>query len=775
MKTLGSCFYKLALTFLTCLFISTSYAQHNPLLGADNSFVNITKKNTGGFIQFGDTLEIRTTYFFGGSYNGGYIYKVRYYDSIPSNTALCTGGPNDYLRLITNESVVMRNYTQAANDDQATYIASPGAGDYQIRFNLGATAGATGASAGSLTNTTGASDVHIGTYKPKLFGGSLITTSFRVRVTGSAGDSITVGAAKFIYKKTSSGADTMITLSPYKILISPAGAPTLCGNSLGANLAGEYNGTFDNGTILNRAALPYFLIPSYDYLGNVSRTKSVYDGSYAVVNNSSPISSTSISARYQPNCSTSPIPVADSCVNRMHSGFWEIIGDHTGTNSAAGNPPAAAGSKGGYMLMVNADVITSEAYRHYVSGLCPNTYYEFSAWIRNICKKCAIDTNSTNTYKPGVKPNITFAINGLDIYSSGEIDTVGWVKKGFIFKTGSGQTSATFSIRNNAPGGGGNDWVLDDLSIGTCGPTTKINYAPVFLGCNHGTLASLSDTVKYSYNPDYSWYKWQRSTDGGLTWGDPPVAMTGSAVPVLTNGYYQYITNYPSFIATGADSGHLYRVIVANSFSNLSNSACLHTDGTFTFMKMIDCGMILDANFLSFNGKLQANNTAVLSWTVSSEKNTDKYEIERSSDGIYFTPIGEIKSRNSSHTESYSFNDVDGIAVNMYYRLRMVNADGLFQYSKVILLSRSYSFQVGSIVNPFASFINADIIMPQDGLVTMVLIDSYGKKVFTENRKYYKGLNKAIYQGFQKLGSGSYFVLFDYNGIRVQKKLSKIN
>ena len=85
-------------------------------------------------------------------------------------------------------------------------------------------------------------------------------------------------------------------------------------------------------------------------------------------------------------------------VNRMFGGYWDIIGDHTGTNNSAGNAPVKPGKKGGYMLAVNADVVTTEAYQQTVTGLCPSTYYEFSAWVRNLCKNCAIDSNSTQTH-----------------------------------------------------------------------------------------------------------------------------------------------------------------------------------------------------------------------------------------------------------------------------------------------------------------------------------------------------------------------------------------
>jgi hypothetical protein len=41
----------------------------------------------------------------------------------------------------------------------------------------------------------------------------------------------------------------------------------------------------------------------------------------------------------------------------------------------------------------NADYVASEVYRQTVTNLCPNTYYEFSAWVRNICPTCGIDSS----------------------------------------------------------------------------------------------------------------------------------------------------------------------------------------------------------------------------------------------------------------------------------------------------------------------------------------------------------------------------------------------
>ena len=86
--------------------------------------------------------------------------------------------------------------------------------------------------------------------------------------------------------------------------------------------------------------------------------------------------------------------------------LWDIIGDHTGAVSpTAGNPAAdtVANSNAGYMLVINAAYRIDSAFQQTISGLCPNTYYEISCWMRSICSKCGCDSNgkgATNATGP---------------------------------------------------------------------------------------------------------------------------------------------------------------------------------------------------------------------------------------------------------------------------------------------------------------------------------------------------------------------------------------
>ncbi|HZE85776.1 MAG TPA: hypothetical protein VE035_15770, partial [Puia sp.] len=447
---------KLFHIFCIMLFLhGAALSQATAPIKFGNSYVNLTKKAAGGTVEPGDTLEIRTTFYINGSYNGtGKLYSLRYYDNLPSKTDTIT----DFIRLITNEGLTYRQYTMAAGDDPGSFVKVPAfAGDYQFRINIGGPAPAGvpasadgGADPMGLANTVGAGTIKANSTHPLFGGGTLFCTSIRVKVTGAYGDTITLGAGKILYRTTAAGlTDTVINITQYQILISRP--VTLCSSLVGTNFAAESGGTFDHGTTLNRSYGPTFLIPGYTYLPNASPAVTINDGYYAIVNNISPTSSTFPGARNTPNCNVpSAIPNTDpnSCYNREFGGFWFISGDHTGAATAAGNAPPSAGTDAGYMLLVNADIATSEAYRQTINGLCANTYYQFSAWIKNVCPNCGIDTAGVATYRPGVLPNLTFVVDGLDRISSGQMDTLGWQKRGFVLLTGPTQTSITISLRN---------------------------------------------------------------------------------------------------------------------------------------------------------------------------------------------------------------------------------------------------------------------------------------------------------------------------------------
>jgi hypothetical protein len=762
---------------LILFFRGLALSQATAMIKWGNSYVNLSKKTVGGPVQPGDTLEIRTNFYVNGSYNGtGMMYDVRYLDNLPTNTTIL---PNDSLRLITNEGLTFRHYTYAAGDDAGTYVAAPPLpGDYQVRINIGTTPTTpSGVDPMGTANINGSSTIHGSVSKPLFSAGTILVTAFRVVVTGTYGDTITLGSGQIRYRQTAATlTDTALNATQYKILIT---APTtLCSSTTSTNFAAEFGGTFGNGIGRNRSTPPTFLIPNYTYLPNSGVVPSINDGYYGICNNTSPTSSTFPGANRQPTCGGAVGLLA--CANREFGGFWFIGGDHTGTTTAAGNPPPDSTTAAGYMLIVNADLATSEAYHQVIGGLCPNTYYQFSAWIKNICPNCGIDSNGTATYKPGVLPNLTLVVDSIDRISSGALDTVGWQQRGFVFLTGPTETSITISIRNNAPGGGGNDWALDDIALATCPPNLLLTPDKPDTLC-YGA----DDTVRFaisSYVNNYTEWQLNKSTDGGTTW--VPTGLdtlnrpdTGTVVPlynIVSGLYVDTVTRY--FQVPATTSLTIYQLVVASTVGNLSSSTCAYVTTQPKYVVGVNCFVALPTTLLLFRGQLQNNGLANLQWTTAGEVPGLQFGVERSDDGVHYTTIGTLPGTAvPGNGASYQFTDPNPVAAQSYYRIQMTS-NTISQYSGLVLLSNtSISFTIQSIQNPFIDQINMVMTAPSTGTATITLIDLFGRSLRRVIQPLNQGLNSVSLYGLGNLPAATYALQIQYGDHLVSQKILKVD
>jgi len=711
------------------------------------SYVNITKGVTGGTFEPGDILEIRSAIAVG-SFSAFSITQVRYNDTINSNFTYL---PNT-LKILTNEGLTFRAFTDAASDDPAMFDNTT----KQLRINLGATA-TNATSTGNAAATAGTIAFN---NKPSFYNGvCIMVASFRVRInTGLAYNTmITLQGGAFRY--TQSGNPVTVNFAANQIMLfQNLGS---CSNFVGSNALIENNGTFGNGTTQNRNASA--IVPGYSFTNFAAGLPN--DGYYGIANNTSATGATNNG-------------VAKPHASRVFN-IWDIMGDHTGAaNPAVGNAATAPGSSGGYMAIVNASYATSPAIQQSVTNLCTNTYYDFSAWFKNICSLCACDSNgrgATNAlfngpYAPGVKPNLTFQLNGIDYYTTGDLPYTGlWEKKGFTYLTGPAQTAFTLTIRNNSPGGGGNDWAVDDVSLSTCEPNVDLNITPELLGC-YGVQVDFDVTVK-CYFPNYTYYKWQRSTNGGVSWAD--AGSSGTGTPTLINGQWEYSATYPSFIANMIDSGHRYRVVVATSAANLSGSNCAYSNNQSTMLKIINCTNILSAQITSFTSQL-INNKSQLNWVSKSEKNLSHYYIEKSADGINFFKAGTVKAWNNGTVAFYGFTDDTILPVPTYYRLKIVDLDGQYRYSAVIVVDpKQPTFSLLQVTNPFQHTVEINYVVPHDGKVNCRLLDSYGRLVFETVAKGKKGGNYQRLENLPTLAPGIYTATVVFENRSESKRIIK--
>ena len=84
---------------------------------------------------------------------------------------------------------------------------------------------------------------------------------------------------------------------------------------------------------------------------------------------------------------------------------------------------------------------------------------------------------------------------------------------------------------------------------------------------------------------------------------------------------------------------------------------------------------------ISFTGTL-ADGRTNLSWKTGTEINLGSFEIERSIDGNTWAAIGTVNAKETS--SEYGFIDATPVDGTNYYRLKMTDKDGAFEYSKVV-------------------------------------------------------------------------------------------
>ncbi len=210
--------------------------------------------------------------------------------------------------------------------------------------------------------------------------------------------------------------------------------------------------------------------------------------------------------------------------------------------------PDNSNDPNGYMMVVNASFEPGLFYEQEVNDLCENTLYEFSADVINLIQSGVTDH---------IKPNVSFLIDNVVQYSSGDIpQNETWNTYGFTFTTGPGQTSVVLSLQNNAPGGIGNDLALDNITFRPCGPLAQILPQTIESICEDGNPINLNATVSGGQY-DNPAIQWQISLDEGATWMDIPGANDLTYTHnILSSGFYYY------------------RYLLANGSANLSNSKC---------------------------------------------------------------------------------------------------------------------------------------------------------------------------------------------------------
>lgn len=168
------------------------------------------------------------------------------------------------------------------------------------------------------------------------------------------------------------------------------------------------------------------------------------------------------------------------------------------------------------------------------------------------------------------------------------------------------------------------------------------------------------------------------------------------------------------------------------------------------------------------------NSNINLTWSTKTEVNNYGFDVEKSVSGGNWEKIGFVTgSGNSNSPKNYSYTDNSGI-YSCEYRLKQIDIDGRFEYSKIISTSESVptSFNVEqNYPNPFNPSTRISFAIPKNSYVEVKLYNTLGSEVANLFSGEKTAGSHFIDVDAKGLTSGVYFYKVTAAGNSITKKM----
>jgi len=267
------------------------------------------------------------------------------------------------------------------------------------------------------------------------------------------------------------------------------------------------------------------------------------------------------------------------------------------------------------------------------------------------------------------------------------------------------------------------------------------------------------------------------SLDGGKTWDSTGMVLThvdNGTTPATTT-----LTSVGTYNLTNTTGTPMDEIVL--DFSNIKGAndnplfqvqtTYVETGGgndRYHNLSVNGTPISLAVSLQSFNGAI-VNSTAKLNWTSASEINAKQFVVEASSDKKNFASVGTVAAKNVKGLNSYEF-ETAAPATTTYYRLKMVDKNGAFSYSPVVVLNASVSAKKLTVFpNPAVNTITLSHAQALEG-ASVKILNAAGKTVSVSNLQ--TGATQTTVD-VSKLAKGTYIVSVENNGQKVVSQFVK--
>ena len=197
-----------------------------------------------------------------------------------------------------------------------------------------------------------------------------------------------------------------------------------------------------------------------------------------------------------------------------------------------------------------------------------------------------------------------------------------------------------------------------------------------------------------------------------------------------TGTYNGFIRTNPVYI--GMYNSPIWQQTLA-SYTDLGGGVYTASAGGYTAFSSFAVGNVdaLPVELSAFTSNVNGRDIN-LNWTTKTEKNSDKFEIERMVN-LAWTNIGSIKASVLSNSpKQYSFTEKNLQAGKYQYRLKMIDNDGSFKYSQIVETEVSVpkNFDLSqNYPNPFNPSTKINYDLASDSKVTLEVYSITGERI----------------------------------------------
>jgi hypothetical protein len=320
------------------------------------------------------------------------------------------------------------------------------------------------------------------------------------------------------------------------------------------------------------------------------------------------------------------------------------------------------------------------------------------------------------------------------------------------------------SLHIGSGAGGGGDLGASFNETGAANATFRMAVSPVINTTTYSTITLSFDFIAFgsaACSDDRA--QLRLSTDGGATW---PIGFQYCLTSVCCgacNGYSQgQWTTYT--LALPAAFNNNPNVRVGFHWRNNGNGS-----GTDPSIAVDDIRLTspipLSLDLLSFEAETKTAGT-LISWKTQHETNFSNFELESSKDGVLFERIyNKVGNCSGSEACPYSYTDVLHNDLN-FYRLKMVDKNGEFSYSKIISLDPTSANS--SLYNLISSSVMSENLLvkinsKKKTTAKLVIYSISGSSLVTKNDVSIKEGTNQLNANIDDLAKGVYFfkVYFD--------------